>query len=226
MNEPQVQVRGSVVLSVDAECADVHVVVQVTARDRQTALERCAARQAAVDRVVADAGDVVESAESGGVTVHVPWRERGTADPVAAVRTRLLVADLTAIADLVLALGSLDDVQLSGPFWRLRSDSPAYERARLAAVTDAVHRARQYAAAFGSELTALIQVADEGLSARGMEMSASALAVDGALGGPGLDLTPARQEVHGAVELRFAMSPPDPEVFGTMARVDRSRVDR
>jgi uncharacterized protein len=28
-----------------------------------------------------------------------------------------------------------------------------------------------------------------------------------------LDLTPPRQEVHGAVEVRFAMSPPDREVF-------------
>jgi hypothetical protein len=29
----------------------------------------------------------------------------------------------------------------------------------------------------------------------------------------GFDLAPARQEVHGAVEVRFAMSLPDEEVF-------------
>jgi hypothetical protein len=32
-------------------------------------------------------------------------------------------------------------------------------------------------------------------------------------GEPHLDLAPARQEVHGAVEVRFAMSEPDQEVF-------------
>jgi uncharacterized protein len=30
---------------------------------------------------------------------------------------------------------------------------------------------------------------------------------------PALDLAPAPQEVHGSVEVRFAMSAPDPEVF-------------
>lgn len=33
-------------------------------------------------------------------------------------------------------------------------------------------------------------------------------------GGLHLDLTPARQEVHGAVGVRFTMSEPDREVFG------------
>ena len=32
-------------------------------------------------------------------------------------------------------------------------------------------------------------------------------------GAPQLDLTPARQEVHGVVEVRFAMSAPDQEAF-------------
>jgi hypothetical protein len=32
-------------------------------------------------------------------------------------------------------------------------------------------------------------------------------------GEPHFDLAPVRQEVHGAVEVRFAMSPPDLEVF-------------
>lgn len=216
MSDPQVVVRGTAVLSVEPEYADVHVAVRVSARDRQTALERCSARQGEVDRVVAGAGDAIEAAETTGVSVHVPWRERGPGEPVAGVHTRLTVADLSCVADLVVALGALDGVHLSGPHWRLRSDSPAYEQARLAAVGDAVRRARQYAAAFGAQLTGLVQVADEGLSSRGMEMSSAALMagrVEDDSGGPGLDLSPARQEVHGAVEVRFTMSAPDPEVF-------------
>src|SRR3712207_8444844 len=53
-------------------------------RDRQTALERCRARQDEVTAVVRQAGDAVESAETNGVGVHLEhfheigravWRE-------------------------------------------------------------------------------------------------------------------------------------------------------
>ena len=94
-----------------------------------------------------------------------------------------------------------------GPSWRLRPDSPAVEQARLAAVRDAVHRARQYAAAFGAELTALLEISDAGLSGGGFRV-AEAMGAMAAFGDSelSLDLTPARQEVHGSVEVRFTMS--------------------
>jgi uncharacterized protein YggE len=102
---------------------------------------------------------------------------------------------------------------VSGPNWRLRPDSPALERARLDAVRDAVRRARQYAAAFGSQLTDLIEVSDAGQGG-GLRLAAATASMarfeESELH---LDLTPPRQEVHGAVEVRFAMSPPDREVF-------------
>jgi uncharacterized protein YggE len=138
---------------------------------------------------------------------------RAPGEPVASVHTRLTVTRLDAVGDLVVALGRLDDVDVSGPVWRLRPDSPAAERARMDAVRDAVHRARQYAAAFGAELTALLEVRDAG-SGGGLRVAASMASMarfeDSDLH---LDLTPPRQEVHGAVEVRFAMSEPDREVF-------------
>jgi uncharacterized protein len=215
MSDPQVVVRGTAVVSADPDYADLHVHAHAQARDRQTAMERCAARQAEVDRVIAAAGDAIETAETTGISVHVPWREHGPAEPVAGVRTRLSVVHLDAVGELVVALGTIDGVTLSGPHWRLREDSPAYERARLDAVTDAVRRARQYAAAFGAELTGLVQIADEGMSGRGAERAMATAALVGVdeSGGPGLDVTPVRQDVHGAVEVRFAMSRPDPTVF-------------
>jgi hypothetical protein len=81
-------------------------------------------------------------------------------------------------------------------------------------VRDAVRRARQYAAAFGAELTALVEVSDVGLSGGGFRVAAAADSMAPFLGGDiHLDLTPARQQVHGAVAVRFTMSEPDPEVF-------------
>jgi uncharacterized protein YggE len=212
---PHVVVRGEALLLVEPELADIGVTVRTRARDRQTALERCSARQEDVSRVVSAAGEAVEVVETTGVSVHLEVRDRrAPGEPVASVHTRLTLSRLDAVGDLVVALGRLDDVEVSGPTWRLRPDSSAVEQARLDAVRDAVHRARQYAAAFGAELTALLEVSDTGLSSGGFRVAGAVASMARFESGePHLDLAPARQEVHGAVEVRFAMSEPDREVF-------------
>ena len=213
---PQVVVRGAATLRVDPEIAELAVTVSGRARDRQTALERCRARQDEVRAVLtAAAGEAVETVETTGVSVQREIRDRrADGDPVASVHTRVTVVRLDAVGDLAVALGRLDDVAVAGPWWQLRTDSAVFEQARLAAVRDAVHRARQYAAAFGSELAALLEISDAGLSGGRLEV-AGAMGAMGTFGDDelSLDLTPARQEVHGVVEVRFAMSAPDQEVF-------------
>jgi uncharacterized protein YggE len=210
--DPSVSVRGEAVLVVEPEIADLDVTVRIRARDRQTALERCRARQEQVSAVVRTAADAVENAETTAVAVYLEHRPGGPEDPVASQHTRLRIGALDAVGDLVVALGRLDDVEVTGPSWGLRPDSPAYERARLAAVSDAVRRARSYAAAFGSELTALLEVSDPGIAGRGLRVAGTA-AMSFEAADLALDLTPMRSEVHGAVEVRFAMSEPEQEVF-------------
>jgi uncharacterized protein YggE len=213
---PHVLVRGEAVLLVDPEVADIGITVRTRARDRQTALERCAARQAEVAAVLASVEEAVEKLETAGVSVHLEVRDRrAPGEPVASVFTQVTVNRLDLAGELVVALGRLDDVDVAGPTWRLRTDSAAFERARLAAVRDAVHRARQYAAAFGAELTALLEVSDVGLAGGFQVAGAMPSMARFESSDIQLDLTPARQEVHGAVEVRFAMSDPDPEVFRT-----------
>jgi uncharacterized protein len=216
-HHPQVVVRGEAVVLVDPEVADVGVTVRTRARDRQTALERCTARQAEVAAVVAGFGDVVERSETTGVSVHVEVRDRrAPGEPVASVHTQLTLARTDVVGELVVALGRLDDVTVSGPGWRLRPDSPAHEQARLDAVADAIRRARQYAAAFGAQLTALLQVSDVGHAGYGIQVAGAmdSMARFESSDIP-LDLTPARQEVRGAVEVRFAMSEPDSSLWHT-----------
>jgi uncharacterized protein YggE len=211
---PQVVVHGEAYLQVEPELADVGVTVRTRARDRDVALERCAARQHEVMAVVAAAGDAVEAAETAAVSVHLEVSDRrAPGEPVASVHTRLTLGRTDAVGDLVVALGRLDDVEVDGPNWRLRRDSPAVERARLEAVRDAVSRARQYAAAFGAELTSLLEISDAGLSGGGVRVAGAMTSMARFESAPQLDLTPARQEVHGVVEVRFAMSEPDQEVF-------------
>ncbi|TFV65310.1 UNVERIFIED_ORG: DUF541 domain-containing protein [Bacillus sp. AZ43] len=210
---PEVLVRGEAVVEAPPELADVGAVVRVRARDRETALERCRAAQERVVAVATAAGEAVESVETTAVSVHLEVRDRrAPGEPVASVVTRLAVRP-DAVGELVVALGRLDDVEVSGPSWRLRRDSPWIERARLDAVRDAITRAQQYAAAFGAELTALLEVRDVG-AAGGLRVAAAMAPMarfeESELH---LDLTPPRQEVHGAVEVRFAMSEPDREVF-------------
>jgi uncharacterized protein YggE len=210
---PQVVVRGEARLLVDPEIADLGVTVTGRARDRQAALERCRARQAEVAAVLATAVGL-ESEETTGAWVHDQPADTGPPHAVASVHTRLALGRLDAVGALVGALGRLADVDVSGPTWRLRPEGPHVEAARLAAVRDAVHRARQYAAAFGAELTALLEVRDTGLAGGGLRLAAeSAARAPFGTSDVHLGLTPARQEVHGAVEVRFAMSPPDQEVF-------------
>jgi uncharacterized protein YggE len=211
---PQVTVRGEALLVVDPELADVDVTVRVRARDRESALERCSARQEGVLAVVAAAGEAVEVTETTGVSVYLEVRDRrAPGEPVASLHTRLTLGRLDAVGELVVALGRLDDVEVSGPFWRLRPDGRAAEQARLAAVQDAVRRARQYAAAFGSSLNALVEVSDTGVGGEGLRVAGGMAAMARFEGEPHLDLVPARQQVHGAVEVRFTMSVPDQEVF-------------
>jgi uncharacterized protein len=212
---PQVVVRGEAMLLVDPEVAELGVTVTGRARDRQSALERCRASQDDVSAVVTAAGDALETVETMRVSVYREVRDgRWDGDSVASLNTRLVLGRLDAVGDLVVALGRLDEVAVAGPWWQLRPDSAVFEQARLAAVQDAVRRARQYAAAFGAELTALLEVSDAGLSGGRLEVAAP-LGAMATFGGSelGLDLTPARQEVRGVVEVRFAMSAPDQEVF-------------
>ncbi len=215
MSVPQVAVRGEARLVVDPEIATVVVTVTGRARDRQTALERCRAGQAAVTAVLDAAGAAVEAVETAGLAVYPDRRDGGRDDSVASLTTSVTVGRLDAVGELVVALGRLPDVAVSGPDWRLRPGSEVVERARLAAVRDAVHRARQYAAAVGARLTALLEISDVGLSGSSPRFAAP-LAAMARFGSEELrlDLAPAQQEVLGAVEVRFAMTEPDHEVFG------------
>jgi uncharacterized protein len=214
--QPQVVVRGEAVLTVPPEVAELGVTVRVSARDRQTALERCGARSAEVARVVAAAGDAVETADTAAVSVHLERYDQGPGTPVATVQTRLVLSPPETAGSVLSALGELDDVMVDGPWWRLRPDSRAPEEARLAAIDDAVRRARLYAGAFGAELVGLVEVADAGMSRAGRagstgEVTGVAAAFES--GAPGLELTPQQLRVHGSVEVRFVMSAADLEVF-------------
>jgi uncharacterized protein YggE len=99
-----------------------------------------------------------------------------------------------------------------GPWWQLRSSSDVYRQARMAAVGDAVRRAREYAAAFGVTLTGLLEVADRGMSSSGSGAGVQLRAAHASAShgrSASFDFEPSRQQVFGQIEARFSIEEPD-----------------
>jgi uncharacterized protein YggE len=121
--------------------------------------------------------------------------------------TTINVTDFSVVGELVMALAGLEQTTVTGPYWSLRPDSPVYQEVREAAITDAIARARGYAAALGSRVERLVELADSGMSGvRPVDRMLTAAYT--AQAAPALDLDPQRQVVNGTVEARFEIAPP------------------
>lgn len=206
---PVVAVRGEAYREVAPELARFTVTATARDRDREATLTRLAERAAAV-RVLLDAAEpAVERRETGQLRVW-PETKRSGERVVAyhgSVTTTVTVVDFTALGELMLRLADQDQVELAGPWWSLRPDSPAYREARHAAIADALARAREYAEALGARVTALVELADTGLTTA-PPMLAKAGFARGAEAAPELELDPQPQPVQAAVEARFTISEP------------------
>ncbi|WP_433529807.1 SIMPL domain-containing protein [Micromonospora sp. CA-263727] len=204
---PVVTVRGEAYREVAPEVARFTVTALARDRDREATLTRLAERAAAVRVLLDSAEPTVDRRETGELRVRPETRRSG--ERVVAwhgsVVTTVTVSDFTALGELMLRLADQDQVEVAGPWWSLRPDSPTYREARHAAIADAVQRAREYAEALGAQVTDLIELADEG--GGGQPMMAR-MAFEAGGGAPELELDPQQQSVHAAVRARFAISRP------------------
>ncbi|MER7763252.1 SIMPL domain-containing protein [Streptomyces sp. NPDC097619] len=216
---PRVAVRGEARLEVDPEIARIGITVSARGTDRRTALEDLTRRNAAVLELVKGYGEAVEKLETGTFSVTPELTRHGRSERIRAYHGRVYLtaelADFTALGELTTRLADLELTSVDGPWWALRPDSPAHGEARRQAVLEAVQRAREYAAALGSELSALVELADLGAEDAGPLPSgpgggsfrAMAFAAE-AEQPPALDLEPQRQSVYASVNARFTMTPP------------------
>ncbi|MEV0713651.1 SIMPL domain-containing protein [Asanoa sp. NPDC050611] len=207
MADPVVAVRGEAVREVPPEIARFSVTVAARDKDRQATLRRLAER-AEQTRALVDSYSV-ERRESGGLQVF-PERKR-SGEKVAAyqgsVTTTVTLADFDVLGELMLRLADQEQTSVSGPWWELRPDSPAQREVRRAAIEDAIAVARDYAAALGARITALVEVADAGMRPQPM-FARAGMERDAALSVPSIDLDPQVQTVHAAIEARFTISAP------------------
>lgn len=217
---PRVAVRGEATLEVDPEIARIGITVSARGTDRRTALEDLTRRNNAVLDLVKSYGDPVEKLETGAFSITPELTRHGRGERIRAYHGRVHLTaelnDFTTLGELTTRLADLELTQVDGPWWALRPTSPAHGEARRQAVLEAVQRAREYAAALGADLAALVELADLGAEnaptpfranapGAGMRTMAFSAAEDTA---PALDLEPQRQTVYAQVNARFTMTPP------------------
>ncbi|MFI6149835.1 SIMPL domain-containing protein [Streptomyces sp. NPDC051109] len=217
---PRVAVRGEAHLEVDPEIARIGITVTARGTDRRTALEDLTRRNNTVLDLVKSYGNAVEKLETGAFSINPELTRHGRAERVRAYHGRVHVTaelgDFTALGELTTRLADLELTSIDGPWWALRPTSPAHGEARRQAVLEAVQRAREYAAALGADLAALVELADLGAEnalqaypqaapGGGMRTMAFSASEDTA---PPLDLEPQRQTVHAQVNARFTMTRP------------------
>ncbi|GAA1840149.1 SIMPL domain-containing protein [Asanoa iriomotensis] len=207
MADPVVAVRGEAVREVPPEIARFAVTVTARDKDRPTALRRLSER-AEQTRAVIDSYSV-ERRESGNLQVFPEHKRSGekVAAYVGSVTTTVTLADFATLGELMLRLADQEQTSVAGPWWELRPDSPAQREVRRAAIDDAIAVARDYAAALGARITALVEVADAGMRPQPM-FARAGMERDAALSMPSVDLDPQVQSVHAAIEARFTISTP------------------
>jgi hypothetical protein len=218
--DPRVSVRGEALSEVEPDIADIWASISARDKHRDETLRRLDDRSAAVLALVESFGAAVERVETDRVRIRPELKDGKPHERItgyaASVRHTITVTDFTRLGDLVARLAELEMVDVAGPSWRLRRDSPVYRETRMAAARDAVARGREYAEALGSRLTGVLEIADTGLlvtedraAPMGVAAPMRAMAAAGHAPEPvSLDLEPVRQVVRASVEARFSMAPP------------------
>ncbi|MFJ7177826.1 SIMPL domain-containing protein [Streptomyces massasporeus] len=216
---PRIAVRGEARLEVDPEIARIGITVAARGRDRRSALDDLTRRNAGILDLVKSYGDAVERLETGAFSITPELTKHGRGERVrtyhGSVRVTAELTDFTALGELTTRLADRELTRVDGPWWALRPDSPAHREARKKAVREAVQRAREYAEALGTSLSALVELADIGAEAAppaypqtpGRMRSAAFAGAAEDTPAP-LDLEPQRQRVHAQINARFTMVPP------------------
>jgi uncharacterized protein len=214
--EPVISVRGEATLEVEPEIAVVWVAVMARDANRHKAVDLLAGRSARVGDMIKGYGEAIEKLESQPVNVQPVFKDGKVREKVSGYLAHggftVTVRDFTILGDLVAGLADADMVTATGPDWGLRSGSPVYRAARLAAAKDATRRAEEYAEAFGGRISGLVEAADSGLmgdTGRPRFMASSRAPVNAmANATPEFDFEPATQTVSAQVEARYTMTAP------------------
>jgi uncharacterized protein len=206
---PIVVATGEAVREVPPEQAVVSVRSESKGRSRESVLERLTQRSAAIAAVLDQFAAAVERRESAGLHIRPQLKRRG--EEVLAyhgsIATEVIVTDFTVLGDLMLKLGAEELTTVSGPWWRMRPGSRAGTDVRQAAVTDALEKAGEYAAAVGARVDRLVEISDV-LSGGGFGVGGGMMRSMAAQDSQSLELEPELQTVQATVKVTVTISEP------------------
>ncbi|MBL7254926.1 SIMPL domain-containing protein [Paractinoplanes lichenicola] len=211
VEQPVIVVRGEAFREVPPEQALLTVTLSARDREREAVVSRLLERSRELHELLAQSGEAIERRETGGVHV-LPELKRGSERVVAytgSIVTTITVVDFEPLGQLLLHLARLEHAAVSGPWWQLRPGSRAGAEVRREAITDALARAREYAAAVGAEVDRLVEIADEGAGGGGQPMMRMAAFDAGAPESAGFDVDPQPQSVQASVIVRVTITDPD-----------------
>ncbi len=135
-------------------------------------------------------------------------RMERTGQVTATVALRVTVRDLGRLDDLSGVLAAQPDLNVHGVTWHVDWDNPAWPLVRAAAISAAIGKARDYAAALGATVRQVDHIADAGLlgsdTAPSHTVHSLAFRAGYASDQPGTPaLTPVPQELIATIEARF-----------------------
>jgi uncharacterized protein len=205
---PVVTVRGEAQLEGPPDLATLTLTLHASGDSAERTRGQLADGSVAVPKLLQQYEAAIERSSTSGVHV-APVFNRRTPTKIIGYQgtftTQIVVSDFEFLSPLVLALTTLSNSQLDGPWWSLRADNPMYREARIAAIADARRRADDYAAAFGTTVAGLVEVSDLNTGFNGVrEMRTFAMA-KGADDTP-FEFEPATQTVSGQVTVRFSLN--------------------
>jgi uncharacterized protein YggE len=212
---PELVVRGEYVSEVDPELVHILTELSARARRRDDVFERLRERSEWQRGVIDRFGSKIEKEETTAQHVH-PIVDRESSDMpvgyIGEIRTKITVKDLGCVGDLVSDLSLGDMSEVTAVVWALRPQSPVFRATRIAAVHDAMSRARDYCAAVGSQITGLLSVVEPArpsVAAPAEPTEAPRIVTPGAHQvGALYDFRPVKQTVRAEVEARFTIMPP------------------
>ncbi len=220
--QPLISVRGEVVLEVDPEIARLEVSTVARDAERARAMQLLEHRAATVDKILDSFPDEIDWVQTSGLRVSPQLSSSKAPSHVAGyvgvVRQTVAVTGFDRIGELMAQLAAQELTEVGGPWWELRPDSAVHRRARAAAASDAVRRAKDYAGALGSKVVGLVELADARLLTDGTTQGehiprfTARLPQRTRVASPeefAFDLAPVKQTVRATVEARFRISQPD-----------------
>ena len=204
---PVVTVRGDAQLEGPPDLATLTLTLHASGDSAERTRGQLAEGSVEVAELLQGYEAAIERSSTSGVHV-APVFNRRTPTKIIGYQgtftTQIVVSDFEFLSPLVLALTTLSNSQLDGPWWSLRADNPMYGEARLAAIADARRRADDYAAAFGKTVAGLGEVSDLNTGLNGVREMRTFSMAKGADDTP-FEFEPATQTVSGQVTVRFSL---------------------